>query len=468
MARRPSPPLPRERTPATSSPASRRVLPVQPIRARRDGAHDQPGAAISSITRRSRAAKVAASEAPQELRGWNRWAVGILVVLVVGGFLVARRAGDVLWRRHYASQIAATWETAPADALDSSMLRLRLLGEPGWGLLVKALAHSRPEVQRAARQHLTLELDAWRELDSAESSRRVELLSELLHDMLPQLSIAGRRYAGTLATEMLVWPLDSEQVDPLQVVMRCEAILRARLEAVVLPQESLTDEASQEAGTPAARQSSEGASSSELRDSSPNGWDVAMLGESEGPASPLPMLNPLLEASLLPPGTSDGETAISPNAEKEMTEPGRAVGPESPPAVISPRPPASTQERSRGWGLETRETHWQLLQRLHASDRIEQGRAEAELKRRGFTSALLEVGRELAAPDPERRLAVVESLRTRRQLDPIPWLKQAAKDEDLQVRRAALVALMERGDAFEAQTAQRRLEQLPREAPLVR
>ena len=468
MARRSSPPLPRERAPATSSPAARRVLPVQPIRARRDGAHEQPGAANSSIARRSRAAKVMASSAPQAARGWSRWGVGILVVLVLGGLLVARRAGDALWRRHYASQIAATWETAPVDALDSSMLQLRLLGEPGWGLLVEALAHSRPEVQQAARQHLTLELDAWRELDSAESSRRVDQLSEHLHDMLPQLSIAGRRYAGTLATEMLVWPLDSDEVDPLQVVMRCEAILRARLEAVVLPQEPLTDEASQESETPAASDALEGAASRERRDSSPDGWDVAMLGDSEGPASPLPMLNPLLEASLLPPGTSDSETVISPNAGEEMTEPGRAVGPESPPAVISPRTPASTPERSRSWGLETRETHWQLLQRLHASDRIEQERAEAELKRRGFTSALLEVGREISAPDPARRLAVVESLRTRRQLDPIPWLKQAAKDDDLEVRRAALLALMERGDAFEAQTAQRRLDQLPREAPLMR
>lgn len=468
MVRRPSPPLPREKASATTSPASRRVLPVQPIRARRDRAHDQPGAANTSISRRARAVKGTASAAPQKSRGWSRWGIGILVVLVLGGLLVARRAGDALWRRHYASQIAATWETAPADALDSSMLRLRLLGKPGWELLVKALAHSRPEVQQAARQHLTLELDAWRELDSAESSRRVDQFSEQLHDVLPQLSIAGRRYAGTLATEMLVWPLDSEQVDPLQVVMRCEAILRARLEAVVLPQESLTDEASQESEPPVAPESPGDSSSDEPRNSSPDGWDVAMLGESEEPASPLPMLNPLLEAALLPPGTSDSETAISPNTAEETTESDRGVGSESPPAVISPRTPAPTPESGRGLGLETRETHWQLLQRLHASDRIEQERAEAELKRRGFTSALLEVGRGLSAPDPASRLAVVESLRTSRQLDPIPWLKQAAKDEDLEVRRAALMALMERGDAFEAQTAQRRLDQLPREAPLVR
>jgi len=469
MAARLSSKLPHERASKAPNRPSNGLLPIRAFRSRRDAPQSPSPNRLSKTARGRRGPVALASLNPVRTPRWSRWNWVVMAAAILTLIQAARWMGDPLWRRHYAGQIMASWDTASGETLETSMLRLRLLGEPGWERLVQGLAHARPEVQQAARQHLTLELDSWRELESAESSQRVDQMSRWLQAALPELSLSGRRFAGNLATEMLVWPLDEEQVDPVQVVMRCEAILRSRLESGVLPQEPMPEPPS-EPNPPSDSTSLPGVTEEE--DWMTEGWEAAMLAESEVPASPLPLIDPLSPAMPLPPETGDpGLSSQGPSEASPIETEVEGDAGASSPMIVIPANPMSEPARRESIGAaspEVRETHWELLQRLHATDQLDRERAEEELKRRGFTPMLLEVGRELSAPQPERRRAMVALLRERRQFDPVPWLKQAAKDEDSEVRRAALLALIERGDRFEAETAQRRLDQLPPSPEILR
>jgi HEAT repeat protein len=85
----------------------------------------------------------------------------------------------------------------------------------------------------------------------------------------------------------------------------------------------------------------------------------------------------------------------------------------------------------------------ELLRQLHAGG-VEQ--AEVELRRRGFSDVQLELARQLFDPDPRVRMCLVERLPSLQSVNVVPWLLQLCRDEDSDVRRAAVALIATTGD----------------------
>jgi hypothetical protein len=71
--------------------------------------------------------------------------------------------------------------------------------------------------------------------------------------------------------------------------------------------------------------------------------------------------------------------------------------------------------------------------------------AHAELLRRGFSEVEVAVARRLTDPDPAERLALVGHLPQIAGIDPEPWLLWLCRDEDADVRLAALTLIATTG-----------------------
>jgi hypothetical protein len=67
--------------------------------------------------------------------------------------------------------------------------------------------------------------------------------------------------------------------------------------------------------------------------------------------------------------------------------------------------------------------------------------AEAELTRRGYTYRQIEVGKHLASKDPEERRRWTEALPGMRGINTKDWLLLLSRDENAEVRRAAVTLM---------------------------
>ena len=83
---------------------------------------------------------------------------------------------------------------------------------------------------------------------------------------------------------------------------------------------------------------------------------------------------------------------------------------------------------------------------LGAEDPATASRARAELMRRGFQAAHLELARRLFDPEPETRIRLAHSLPGLQGVDGIRWLLWLARDADAEVRRVAITLLATTGD----------------------
>jgi hypothetical protein len=81
---------------------------------------------------------------------------------------------------------------------------------------------------------------------------------------------------------------------------------------------------------------------------------------------------------------------------------------------------------------------WQLFPLI---DGRENDPVRAELVRRGFTSAEIEIGRRLSSDDSDERRRYAKLLPTISGIDLRPWLLHLADDEDEEVRRTAVAVM---------------------------
>lgn len=119
-------------------------------------------------------------------------------------------------------------------------------------------------------------------------------------------------------------------------------------------------------------------------------------------------------------------------------------------------PPEMTESEQPevSWG---RLSHIEVLKRLHRSGYDVRHDAELELQRRGFTPELIHLGRQATSPRTVDRLDLAISLRKRKDVDPLPWLRYLSKDAHSEVSLQALIALSEKADPSEAKLARERL-----------
>jgi HEAT repeat protein len=86
------------------------------------------------------------------------------------------------------------------------------------------------------------------------------------------------------------------------------------------------------------------------------------------------------------------------------------------------------------------------MHQLHDADENVVRRAESQLDRRGFDTAQLELARQLTDADPREREQLAELLPRVPGIDAKTWLLWLSRDEDADVRLAALTVMATTGD----------------------
>ena len=102
--------------------------------------------------------------------------------------------------------------------------------------------------------------------------------------------------------------------------------------------------------------------------------------------------------------------------------------------------PAPTAAAAPALAL-SRRTAWSLFAELGAVDTAGGGAIRAELQRRGFAEAEIELGRHLTSPDAAERLHYTQRLPSLAGASLKPWLLHLSADPDVDVRQACLAMM---------------------------
>ena len=384
-----------------------------------------------------------------------------LVLGIAVGLTVAGLWGVRIWQTFRAGQLESELEVADAEQLPKLIAQLALLDRPGVTVLVGGLRSSRPEVARLSRDKLADLVDSWRTLPAQKSSPLIAHLAESLVAEIDALPAAEQRFAGNLATDFLLWPLDERSVDTTQVVMHCELVLRVGMRAREVA--GTATDRTDAPPSPGIRSGLPATTVSQPRPVKDPGfsWSDPLLAGGGLPIDPLdvPALPPQVEdfeldapSRFIPNSGVQGLPAASPGTPSMFgstpAQPVRDSTVQPPEANVTPIPDVS-------W---SRLSHIEVLQRLHLSEYEIRSQALRELQRRGFTSELIDIGQQATSPRDADRLELVLSLSKRKDLDPLPWLRHLADDSSREVSRQSLLALTALADPFEARLAKERLQ----------
>jgi hypothetical protein len=88
----------------------------------------------------------------------------------------------------------------------------------------------------------------------------------------------------------------------------------------------------------------------------------------------------------------------------------------------------------------------EVMCQLHSSVAVQAEAAKAELQRRGYEAVHLQLARRLVDPDPEVRRRLAEALPQVAAVDVRPWLLWLTRDEEPQVRQAAITIIATSAD----------------------
>ena len=95
------------------------------------------------------------------------------------------------------------------------------------------------------------------------------------------------------------------------------------------------------------------------------------------------------------------------------------------------------------------------MRQLHSPDASAVARAQAELRRLGFSPLHLKLAESLFHPDVAVRRQVVHSLPTIPNINPVPWLLSLACDPNVEVRLASMSVLATTGNEVIAEEVER-------------
>jgi len=395
----------------------------------------------------------------------------------------------VLWAT-YETLMVSHWMAQLTEADDARvpMLlgHLAAMGDRGIPALVEAMGSDRETVARAARRCLSDRLARWELLDPQEASRKLAILAEALADQVEGFPLPARRDAAELAARILRWPLHARAFDQTRVVAACDRVIRTTgAERRILAE---ADRLNRLQYTPLGSATTADASPGDLlRGGFPDptaesdGTRLATIAELPGGGLPIelpeafaplpPHLRQLQVASrepgrLIAPPVADTAQPLR----RPWPLPSSAAG-GARPIPLTPGPGAiggGVQDRASRTGvvgttaLGDPGPHGQLsgvrhpaalagvdaavLIRSLGAENEPDGPVHAQLTRRGFTEVDFELARRLTAPNPAVRSQMVEVLPTLQSVDGAWWLLQLARDENVEVRLAAISMLATTGN----------------------
>ncbi len=362
-----------------------------------------------------------------------QWTIILAIVLLASGLLVVLLVPGLSPSRLLADRMASQLDTLPDAQVASHMRRVAELGDAGLPVVVKALANPRASVAKAAQDVLRDELDRWSTLEPAQSSPKVARLASLLAETAPLFDSAGKPAASDLAMQILLWPLDTESVDAAGVIADCETVLRATAGARLAKTSTAPTES---IGATSARSYTVG------DDAIPN----------QAPAIALPA--EIVDVHSLSARLSDenragrDQLASAPvPADARVEAPLHLV---APPARSIADPPRTIRDGAQAVEPSPaqlrRMEHFAVMRALHARDPAVAAAAVDELARRDFQVEHVRLARQLTHPDAEKRRHLAELLPRTSGIDARQWLLWLSRDENGDVRAAALSILATSGD----------------------
>ncbi len=441
-----------------------------------------------------------------------------LVALLVAAGLAGLAAG---LRRPLLRLAARHWtqklQTAPDEQIEPLLHQAAAWGEEGIPVLVDALGSNREGVARASRRVIFAELDRWKQLPVQERTARLAALAQALAGRVEQFGPTARSDAAELAARILLWPLDSETTSAREVIAACDTILQvvhaprhrvARGAGLGAPDQmpaALPSGRGEDLGEPGSEAlwpqdvPFPGAAQDAARDQPvaemarlPGGglpieWFPTPPGEAPGAVSTA--RRPEDEPGLLPrppdarrlgpgpPGSVGGQGAAEPDDQTpgvhQPAPPDRAqttilngemrLGPEAMGAGTTGRAAVPAAASSAGGQVDSLAA-WDvldLMRRLHDDDQAAAGAARGELARRGFGARELELARRLTDPRPEVRRELAEVLAGLAGVDAVVWLRWLSRDQDADVRLAAVTVMATTGDP----ALLREIEEIARQDP---
>lgn len=388
-------------------------------------------------------------------------AAGLLALLAWSargpfGYLAANR-----WRRQLSE--------APAGRAEALAAQLARLGKPGIQALVDALGSEREVAASAARRALWAELDRWEMQPTPTVARNLAILAEALSENVERFGPPARRDAAALAAEILRWLPDSDGGERLEVIAHCDRVFdhtaAERRAAATMAEVAMRQPGQSRSASPAVAEESEPCFM--LSPLEPPAMPAVVAAEPGGglPIDSLP--SALTETPPDTAATADRRANASspgPPSEGPEARPSRLRTPDelflpegvralsaNEPLPNAPRPPnlpAAIDDAVAGGPAEPEpDAEFDalepdvLMRWLQADDPAVAERAEAALRRRGFTDVHLELAHRLFDPDPAVRVELARTVPRLTSVDAVPWLLWLSRDPRTEVRLAA-VSLM--------------------------
>jgi len=402
------------------------------------------------------------------------WAkVKTIVALTVLGlaalFVALREIHPRIVASYWRRQLAATAD----DRVEIVIRQIGESGKSGVPLLVEALGADRECVAQSAKQELFVQLEHWRMLSVSDYSARLTALAETLAEQVDHFDSRARRDAMDLAARMLLHPINAGQADQNKLLTASEKVLRIGLNTKIelgrLRSADLADAAWTKNDDPLADSPSPLPEESEsiaqpLADLTPLSGDglpgksdlsPVQLGEDEAQTADaqanqpwllgrpaelrsLGSLNQPSRASLIPDhaGTAaDNDRGMAKDKQSSATDRVRSLSDVASKAV----------DRQLASSLAA-EDAVDLMRELNAEGDIRVAAVEAELIRRGFSAAQLDLARRMFDVDPAVRKKLVQDLPDLQGVDAVPWLLRFCRDTDAEVRLAAITFLATSSD----------------------
>ncbi len=355
------------------------------------------------------------------------------------GYLAADR-----WRRQL--------DEAPADRAEVLAAQMAQLGRPGIRALVDALGSNREVTATAARRALWAELERWERLTAPAVTRNLAVLAEALAQCAEQFGPVARRDAAALATEVLRWLPDSDAAERLEVIAHCDRVFDYAVSGRATASAAPT-------AVPAQEGAFDGVPPDPDRPPLETPEMPCLVSSVPGGGLPMETL-PLRGLATQPVGDRTAEGRRGREPEPAPDGPGApprfSIPGEFPPEGVrslsateslplAPRPPELpagiadpvAREPAPDGEFDAMETDV-LMRWLYSADATVADRAEAALRRRGFTDVPVELARRLFDPDPEVRIELARTLPKLTSIDPVPWLLWLSRDTDARVRLAAI------------------------------
>jgi len=365
---------------------------------------------------------------------------------------------------------------ATDEQVEPLLRQATALGDSGIVVLVESLGSRRESVARAARGLLDTLLDDWQENRHRGDSPKLGVLARELSDRIDDFGPTARGEAADLATRILLWPPDAGEVDRTELIAACEKVLRTVShdeEPLGRPTSiALSAEAESELVERPDLTAEDGVTTVDIERlaSLPGGglpvggFDLPnLLPRSAGQS---PVFKGVkddvdLDADSSEPSVATDESTERPPRLLDVPE-GEAGKPlkEAPPGPLSspsqlepPRPDSlrstslegDREKAEQPSGLESVDP-LNLIHQLRSTDPSLAEQAREELSLRGFATVHFELARRLTHPDPRIRVELARRLPVMRSVDPTTWLLWLSRDEDADVRFAAIGLLATTAD----------------------